>query len=234
MEFKLPALPFDYTQVAGWLSSETLEFHYDRHHRGYIDKLNYFLKDHPLKNAGIEEIIKFSSGDLFNNASQAWNHTFYWNSIGPIKSNPMKNRCELNEAIQKSFGSFENFMDNFLAAGSGLFGSGWVWLVQDDSLKKLEIIQTHDAGNPLSIGLKPLLTCDVWEHAYYIDFRNERAKYMQAFLKAINWDFVENNFFEKKTRDLTSLMASDHPYPSPLSGWKNEDKQFNTIMKGIK
>jgi Fe-Mn family superoxide dismutase len=210
MQFKLPDLPFNVAKVSGWLSPETLEFHHDRHHRAYIEKLNSLIKGSKFENESLEEIVKKSDGALFNNAAQAWNHTFYWMGIGPtnLMKDPLKNHLDLRRAIRDSFGSLEQFMNEFFTVATNLFGSGWVWLVMNTDGRRLKIVQTSNADNPMRDGLKPLLVCDVWEHAYYIDYRNARGKYLEGFMKAINWGFVEENLCKHETRELTSIMSA--------------------------
>jgi Fe-Mn family superoxide dismutase len=189
MSFKLPNLPFAKHSLAPYISQETIEYHYGKHHRGYIDKLNKMIEGKAEENKSLEEIIKTASGGLFNNAAQAWNHNFYWNCLSAkAKKRP---DGKLAKTIDKAFGSFEEFKSKFKELALSNFGSGWTWLVKK-SHGNLEIINTSNAGNPITNGDKPLLTCDVWEHAYYIDYRNERGKYLDNFWNIVNWDFVES------------------------------------------
>jgi Fe-Mn family superoxide dismutase len=191
--FSLPPLPFDYGALAGkGFSKEQIMFHYDKHHRGYVTKLNQACESKPeLSSKSLEEIIKTEKGPIFNLAAQIWNHTFYWNCLSPNGGGTPSG--QLAKDIDKHFGSFDKFKEEFNNAAVGHFGSGWAWLVQDNQSSKLQVMQTHDAGNPLTQGKRPLLTCDVWEHAFYIDYRNDKAAYMKAFWQAVNWDFVADN-----------------------------------------
>ena len=189
MAFSLPELPYSKDALAPHISERTLEFHYGKHHHAYLGKLNAAVEGKDLANKSLEELITSQSGGLFNAAAQVWNHTFYWNSLSPkgggAPSGP------IGEAINGSFGSFEAFKEKFSAAAAGHFGSGWAWLVLDGS--NLAIVDTHDAGCPLVDGKKPVLTCDVWEHAYYLDYQNARPKYIEAWWNLVNWDFANKN-----------------------------------------
>ena len=171
------------------ISQKTLEFHYGKHHNGYVNNLNKLIAGTPFEGKSLEEIVKTSQGGMFNNAAQVWNHTFYWNCMTP---NPKKTAPEgkLMDAIVSAFGSFEAFKEKFVNACVTLFGSGWAWLVADKD-GKLSIVQTSNAQTPLTEGFKPLLVCDVWEHAYYLDYQNLRANYVNEFWSLINWEFVE-------------------------------------------
>ncbi len=210
MYFKLPALPFELDQVSELLSKETIDYHYSRHHGGYIEKLNQLLKGSKYEKSSLEEIITQAEGSLFNNASQAWNHTFYWYSIGSqYKKDSLADYPELKNAISRSFGSFDQFQAKYSEAALNLFGSGWVWLVLNVSTKNIEIIKTSNADNPIRQKHIPLLVCDMWEHAYYIDFRNSRAKYVAAFLKSINWKFVAANYKKKDIYNFTNIMRAN-------------------------
>jgi Fe-Mn family superoxide dismutase len=190
MAFKLEALPYEKNALAPHISQETLEFHYGKHHQGYVTKLNGLVADTPLAQKSLEELVKTESGKVFNNAAQIWNHTFYWKSLSPKGGNAPTGK--IADAINASFGSFDEFKKKFQEEAINHFGSGWVWLVRDDN-NKLEIVGAHDAGNPLTQGKTPVLTCDVWEHAYYIDYRNDRAKYLEAFWNLVNWEFASAN-----------------------------------------
>ena len=189
---ELPKLPYEMDALEPHISKTTLEFHYGKHHAGYVTNLNKLIASTPFENQSLEEIVKGSQGGMFNNAAQVWNHTFYWNCMTP---NPKKNvpTGKLMDAIVRDFGSFEAFKEKFINACVTLFGSGWAWLVADKS-GKLEIVQTSNAATPLTTDKKALLVCDVWEHAYYIDRQNARASYVNEFWSLINWDFVESNF----------------------------------------
>ena len=192
MTFSIPPLPWAYDAlVSKGISKEQVTFHYDKHHQGYVTKLNAAANSNPeLGKKSIESLIGSEKGPIFNLAAQIWNHTFYWNCLSPNGGGQPKGKVA--EAIEKSFGSFDKFKEEFTSAAVGHFGSGWAWLVRGSD-GKLSVVQTHDAGCPLADGQKPLLTCDVWEHAYYIDYRNDRAAYVKAFWEAVNWDFVESN-----------------------------------------
>lgn len=194
-KFELPNLPYEKNALAPHLTEETLDYHHEKHHNTYVVNLNNLLETHTLKGQTLEEIISSSAGrddmvGIFNNAAQIWNHTFYWHSMKPNgggKPSPM-----LLSKIEEDFGSFEEFTAQFKQAGSTQFGSGWAWLVSDKG--KLKIVKTSNASVPFTDGLKPLMTCDVWEHAYYIDFRNKRPDYLSVFLQhLVNWDFAEKN-----------------------------------------
>jgi superoxide dismutase, Fe-Mn family len=187
MSVELPALPYAMDALEPVISKETLEFHYGKHHQAYVTKLNDAIKGTDLENADLEEIVKTSEGGIFNNAAQVWNHTFYWNCMAPNAGGEPTGK--IAEAINESFGSFEAFKEQFSQAAATLFGSGWAWLVKNQE-GKLEITQEVNAGNPMTSGLKPLLTCDVWEHAYYVDYRNARPTYIESFWKLVNWEFV--------------------------------------------
>lgn len=178
MKFKLPELPYSPTGLAPFLTQETLEFHYGKHHKTYIDKMNDALPGSEFEAMSLEDIVRKSSGPLFNNAAQAWNHTFYWYGLGPASKEPTSG--PLFDAIKTNFGSMEDFKKKFTEKTVGVFGSGWGWLVQKAD-GKLDIVGTSNADCPLKNGDKPLLTADVWEHAYYIDYRNLRPKYMETF-----------------------------------------------------
>jgi len=189
MTYQLPALPFGINDLAPHISAETLEFHHGKHHNAYVGKLNELLGGDSSKS--LEELIRTAQGGVFNQAAQVWNHSFYWNCMKPSGGGAPKG--PLAAAITRDFGSFDAFVAAFKAAAMGQFGSGWAWLV--DNGGTLEICTTGNAGNPMTDGKKPLLTCDVWEHAYYIDFRNARPKYLDVyFASLVNWDFVSENY----------------------------------------
>ena len=192
MPFELPALPYAMDALAPHLSKETLEFHYGKHHKTYVDKLNGFLPGTKYEKMSLEEIILASTGEakIFNNAAQIWNHTFYWNGLSPKGGGEPKGA--MAEAINKAFGNYADFQKKFTDTTVNMFGSAWGWLVKKSD-GTLDIVGTSNAGNPMTDKHKPLLTCDVWEHAYYIDYRNARPKYMESFWKLVNWDFVEKN-----------------------------------------
>lgn len=189
MAFTLPELPYAKDSLAPHISAETLDFHYGKHHAAYVNKLNQLVEGTEFAEASLEDIILKSSGGVFNNAAQVWNHTFYWNCLSPNGGGTPTGK--IADAIQATWGSFEKFKEDFTNASVGQFGSGWGWLVDNNG--KLEILSTPNAGNPMTDGKKPLLTCDVWEHAYYVDYRNARPKYLEAFWDLVNWDFVNQN-----------------------------------------
>jgi superoxide dismutase, Fe-Mn family len=190
MAIELPPLPYAQDALEPHISKETLEFHYGKHHNSYVVKLNGLLKGSPDEDKSLEEIVQSSSGGIFNNAAQVWNHTFYWNCLSPSGGGDPSGA--LASAINAHFGSIDEFKAKFTDSAVNNFGSGWTWLVQHTD-GGLAIVNTSNAATPLSDGVTPLLTVDVWEHAYYIDYRNLRPKYMEAFWALVNWDFAENN-----------------------------------------
>ena len=194
MTIQLPPLPYEMDALAPHISRETLEYHYGKHHLAYVTNLNNLVAGTDLENKPLEEIIKTQTGSIFNNAAQVWNHTFYWNCLTPNGGGEPKG--ELLAAINKDFGDFATFKDQFSKSAIATFGSGWAWLVRNPQ-GKLEIVSTSNAATPLTTPNKALLTCDVWEHAYYIDYRNLRPKYLEAFWNLVNWDFVAVNFTSK-------------------------------------
>jgi len=191
MEYVQPELPYDAAALAPAISEETVAFHYGKHEKTYIDNLNAMIKGTRFEDMSLEEIIRESDGALFNNASQAWNHIFYFFSLSPDGGGEPGG--DLRKAIDRDFGSFEQFKADFTKAGTGLFGSGWVWLVADSD-GKLLIRAEKNAGNPLTDGLTPLLTFDVWEHAYYLDYQNRRADALNALWSVVDWDVVESRY----------------------------------------
>ncbi|WP_028388959.1 superoxide dismutase [Legionella fairfieldensis] len=190
MAFTLPPLPYAKNALAPHISEETLEYHYGKHHNTYVNNLNKLIAGTNDENLSLEEIIKKSSGGVFNNAAQVWNHTFYWHCLSPNGGGEPTGR--LADAIKKAFGSFAAFQDQFTQTAIATFGSGWAWLVQD-KMGELKIISTSNAGTPMTENLHALLTCDVWEHAYYIDYRNARPDYLKAFWSLVHWDFAADN-----------------------------------------
>lgn len=190
MAFELPKLPYAMDALKPHISQETLEYHYGKHHQTYVTNLNNLVAGKPEEKQSLEEIIKTSSGGLFNNAAQVYNHTFYWNCLAPNAGGDPKG--DAAAAINKTFGNFATFKEKFSAAAVTQFGSGWAWLVKNGD-GSIAIEQTSNAGCPLTKNQKPVLTCDVWEHAYYIDYRNLRPKYVEAFWNLVNWDFVNQN-----------------------------------------
>jgi Fe-Mn family superoxide dismutase len=191
MTHALPPLPYAKNALAPHISEETLEFHYGKHHQTYVTNLNNLIPGTEFENLSLEEIVKKSSGGIFNNAAQIWNHTFYWNSLSPKGGGAPTGA--LAAAIDQAFGSFEKFKEDFTKCAVTTFGSGWAWLVKNAD-GSLALVSTSNAGCPLTAGQTPLLTCDVWEHAYYIDFRNLRPKYLEAFWNLVNWEFAASNF----------------------------------------
>ncbi|MCK9203543.1 MAG: superoxide dismutase [Bacteroidales bacterium] len=187
MTHKLPGLPYALDALEPFISKRTLEFHYGKHHQAYVNNLNKLITGTEFENASLEDIICKATGGIFNNGAQVWNHTFYWNCLTPRGSGEPTG--ELAEAIVKNFGSFAGFREKFSGAAATLFGSGWAWLVKKND-GKLDIVQESNAGNPLKYGATPLLTCDVWEHAYYLDKQNLRPDYIADFWKIIDWNAV--------------------------------------------
>ncbi|WP_395683800.1 superoxide dismutase [Fe] [Dokdonella sp.] len=187
MAIELPALPWARDALAPHISAETIDYHYGKHHQTYVTNLNNQIKGTEFENLSLEEIIRKSSGGMFNNAAQIWNHTFYWNCLKPNGGGEPSGR--LADAINKAFGGFAQFKDEFTKTSVGTFGSGWGWLVQRPD-GSLALASTSNAGTPITGADRPLLTCDVWEHAYYIDYRNARPKYVEAFWNLVNWDFA--------------------------------------------
>jgi superoxide dismutase, Fe-Mn family len=191
MIYELPALPYAKSALAPQISEETIDYHYGKHHQTYVTNLNKMVPGTEFENLALEEIIKKASGGIFNNAAQVWNHTFFWHCLKPNGGGQPGG--ELLAAINKKFGSFEEFRVKFTEAAITQFGSGWAWLVKlpDGSV---DVMKTSNAENPTTSGKLPLLTCDVWEHAYYIDYRNRRADFVEGFWKIVNWGFVEGNY----------------------------------------
>ncbi|MBW4634974.1 MAG: superoxide dismutase [Iphinoe sp. HA4291-MV1] len=195
MTFELPPLPYDYKALEPFVSASTLEFHHDKHHAGYVTNLNKLVQDTELANKSLEEIILATANDsaktgIFNNAAQVWNHTFYWHSLKKDGGDPTG---QLADKIKASFGSLDEFKKQFKEAGATQFGSGYAWLVLDNG--QLKVVKTPNAANPITNSQTPLLTADVWEHAYYLDYQNRRPDYLQTFLDhLINWDFVAEQY----------------------------------------
>jgi superoxide dismutase, Fe-Mn family len=192
--FSLPPLPYSLDALEPHISKETLEYHYGKHHKTYVDNLNKIAEGNAdVAAKSVDELVKTApKGPVFNNAAQIWNHTFYWNSLSPRGGG--RPTGALAAQIDRDFGSFDSFKEKFTAAAQGHFGSGWAWLVKSDD-GKLKIVDTHDAGNPIRDGTgNPLLTIDVWEHSYYISYRNARPKYIDAFWNVVNWEFASKNY----------------------------------------
>jgi len=198
MAYELPALPYDYDALDPVISKSTLEFHHDKHHAGYVSKYNAAVAGTDYDSQSIEEVLKAAAKDpsqagLFNNAAQSWNHTFYWNSMAPNGGGTPSGA--IAEKIDSDFGGFDKFAEEFKQAGATQFGSGWAWLVLDGG--QLKVTQSSNASNPLTEGQTPLLTIDVWEHAYYLDYQNARPAYIDVFVeKLINWEFAAKNLEE--------------------------------------
>ncbi len=186
----LPELPYAKNALEPYISAETIEYHHGKHHLAYVDKLNGLIAGTEFEHATLEEIIARADAAIFNNAAQVWNHSFYWNCLSPNGGGEPKGA--LGSAIKEFFGSFAAFREQFSAAAVGNFGSGWTWLVKNQE-GVLEIVNTDDAQTPLTEGYTPLLTCDVWEHAYYVDYRNARPAYLEAYWNLVNWEFVASN-----------------------------------------
>ncbi|MCP4996693.1 MAG: superoxide dismutase [Fe] [Gammaproteobacteria bacterium] len=191
MAHELPPLPYDMDALAPTISRETLEYHYGKHHQSYVTNLNNLVPGTEFENASLDEIVMKASGGIFNNAAQIWNHTFYWNGLSPEGGGAPSGA--LADAINSTFGSFDDFKSKLSLSAATNFGSGWTWLVKNSS-GELEIINTSNAANPITDGMTPLLTIDVWEHAYYIDYRNARPKYLESIWSIVNWEFVAGNY----------------------------------------
>lgn len=198
---ELPELPYSLNALEPYISKETLEYHYGKHHKTYVDNLNKLIHNTEFATQDLEQIIRQSSGSIFNNAAQVFNHSFYWNCLRPSKqqspgqhNNSHKKNNIFSIALEKTFGGLQEFKNKFSDIAFSTFGSGWTWLVKHPNTHYLEIISTSNADTPIVKNMIPLLTCDVWEHAYYIDYRNARAKYIEAFWHVVNWDFAEKNF----------------------------------------
>jgi len=203
MSFELPPLPYKRNALEPFLSKESFDYHYGKHHKGYVEKLNKLLPGTSYETMELEEIIQKSAGGdgadmkIFNNAAQIWNHSFFWNCMSPDKTKIQSQG--LSEALENSFGSFEAFEEEFMAKGKDHFGSGYLWVFVGD-VGKIEIDAKVNALTPLTEAKHPILTCDLWEHAHYIDYRNDRARFLEKFWKKVNWEFVEENFEASKSR----------------------------------
>ena len=189
MEHKLPELPWAKDALAPHISAETIDYHYGKHHNAYVTKLNAGIEGTEFADMSLEDIVKKAKGGLFNNAAQVWNHTFYWNCLAPNAGGEATGA--IADKINSKWGSFDKFKEEFSNSAATNFGSGWTWLVEKGG--DLEIMNTDDADSPLAHGVKSLMTIDVWEHAYYVDYRNARPKYIEAFWNLVNWDFVNSN-----------------------------------------
>jgi len=211
MSFKLTPLPFPKDALEPLMSVETIEYHYEKHHRGYVNKLNELIRNTEFQTMGLEEIVKSATGTIFNNASQAWNHSFFWKCLRPKSSDgPSK---ELVQVLEKSFGSQDQFQAEFNAKAEALFGSGWVWLARHKS-GVLSIEALGNAGNPLTSDMQPILALDIWEHAYYLDHRNSRSEFVKAWWDLVNWDFVANRMMETTPLGKKSKHVSHTANPS--------------------
>ena len=191
MAYTLPALPYARDALVPHISEETIQYHYGKHHQAYVDNLNKLIPGTDFENASLEDIIRKATGGVFNNAAQVFNHTFYWDCLSPKGGG--RPLGDLAKAIDRDFGSFDQFKEKFTQTAVTLFGSGWAWLVKNKN-GSLSIEPQANAGNPIRDDKRPLLTCDVWEHAYYVDYRNARPKYVEAFWNLVNWEFVARNF----------------------------------------
>ncbi|WP_370238758.1 superoxide dismutase [Neptunomonas phycophila] len=192
MSFELPQLPYAMDALEPHISKETLEFHYGKHHKTYVDKLNGLVPGSEYEGKSLEDIIKSApAGGVFNNAAQVWNHTFYWNCLSPNGGGEPTGA--IADAIKSKWGSFEEFQKEFNDKAVNNFGSSWTWLVKNDDFS-LEIVNTSNAGNPMTSGQRPVMTCDLWEHTYYIDYRNVRPNYLGGFWSLVNWDFINKSF----------------------------------------
>ncbi len=191
MSFELPKLSYGLDDLEPIISRRTLEFHYGKHHQAYVNNLNNLIIGTEFENSTLEDIVLKSSGGIFNNGAQVWNHTFYFNQFS--KDGCKEPKGKLKESIENAFGSFESFKEQFSKASVTLFGSGWSWLVINKE-GKLEIVQTQNAGNPMTAGLKPIMTCDVWEHAYYLDKQNLRPSYVEDFWKILDWQIISERY----------------------------------------
>lgn len=206
MKYRLPTLPFGHADLEPFLSREAIDTHYFGHHKGYVDKTNELMGELGLDGISLEKVICNHEGKLFNNAAQAWNHTFYWFGLAPEPGEPSE---ELVRAIENSFGGLEEMKDKFLEVGKGIFGSGYAWLVADDK-DHLEWKALPNGDCPLRLEhLRPVWTCDVWEHAYYIDYRNVRAEYLEGAWKHVNWEFVSECFKHKRPANMSRFMTDE-------------------------
>ncbi len=192
MAFELPELPYPRDALEPQISKETLDYHYGKHHQSYLEKLNKQTSGSEFEGKSLEDIIRTAKGGLFNNAAQVWNHSFYWNCLSPQGGGAASG--PIATVMEDAFGSFDEFKDKFTSSAAGNFGSGWTWLIKNKD-GTLAIVNTSNADTPLTDpAVTPLMTVDVWEHAYYIDYRNARPKYLEAFWKLVNWEFVNSNY----------------------------------------
>lgn len=187
---ELPDLPYKRDALEPHVSKQTLDFHYGKHHKGYVDNLNKLIKGTGYEDKDLEDIVTSASGTIYNNAAQVWNHTFFWQCMTP-DAESIDEESKIGKAIDRDFGGYDKFKEQFVDSATKLFGSGWLWLVEDN--RKLKIKKMKDAREPLTAELKPILVCDLWEHSYYLDYQNDRAKYVEAFCSLIDWKFAESN-----------------------------------------
>lgn len=224
MKHILMELPYAMDALAPYISEETLQYHYGKHHAGYVNKLNTLIKDTEYEDMSLEQIIHQTNGTIFNNAAQIFNHDFYWKCLSPTKMEPSS---LLLKALEAAFGSLEAFKEAFAQAAIGQFGSGWAWLVVDEH-EKLTIQTTSNAHTPIEHFLTPLLVCDVWEHAYYIDYRNERAKYLDNFWKLINWEYASKIFEEKEHLRASVTVPLCNDFDDPMCEYLDDMSQQET------
>ncbi len=216
--FRLPTLPYKMSELAPFLTEEQMSLHYEKHHGTYIDNVNKVLMDSPgLREKYLEDLILDSSGTLFNNAAQVWNHTFFWFNLAPQNQGGSPS-AQFAEACQSSFGTLDDLFTGFVDAGVKCFGSGWVWLCADHS-NRLHIITTPNAEVPWKAAtqLRPLLVADLWEHAYYIDYHNQRKAYLEAMRTYLNWNFINENLKSRYMKSLHRALISDEPLPMPAA-----------------
>lgn len=219
MRFQLPKLDYATSEFGDFLSAESFTFHYGKHHQAYIDQTNKLIQSTPFEMESLEKMILEAKDKLFNQAAQAWNHAFFWKSISPQGETPSR---ELETAIEKTFGGMANFMELWAEKGTAQFGSGWIWLVAEKGSTaqnpKLAIVTTSNAENPITEGQKPLLCCDVWEHAYYIDHRNARAAFLKQFITHASWQFASVNLANEELPNMTQYMLIDSSWEPLKSG----------------
>lgn len=212
MKHELPKLSYALDALSPQISQETLEYHYGKHHRAYLEKLNELIQGTEFEKSSLEEIVVRADGPIFNNGAQGWNHSFFWNCMRPASSGSAESDLDgaLLDAIRRDFGGVEPFKETFSKQAVAIFGSGWAWLCKDpsDGQGKLSIFQASNADNPMRYGKIPLLTLDVWEHAYYIDYRNSRSRFVESFWEIANWDFVKRNYERKEVPEALRRKAA--------------------------
>lgn len=220
MKFRLPRLPWEEDALEPFLSKEAVEAHYFGHHKTYVEKVNTFVDKLGLEGVSLEKLILNYDGAVYDNAAQAWNHTFFWLGLKP-KSNTMDDNSELMRSINSQFGSLGGMKERFVEIASNLFGSGWTWLVANDA-GELDIVNTHNGDNPLRFEKShPLWCCDIWEHAYYVDYRFKRKEYLNRAWEHINWEFVDENFHTKRIPNMSRLMIAEERRSEDLPGLLN-------------